>query len=303
MPYRRPRRRRRRLRKEFIMLVAVLAVSIVILLAALLKDEPDPTLSNPSQGNSQSSQDSGDPNTSENSSDDQTDYQPPVETTPEQWKISFMQEHNLTEDDYIEQMFEVYEYFPEVREFLLNYPLKKDSAPTSSSIAHYDRTNGVPLFIQWDEAWGYTPYGKGVCGISACGAVCLSMVSYYLSGNTEHTPHYMMKFAEDNHHVGSGGGTNWSLFSKGAKDLGYDVKEVPLDEGAIRKKLQAGIPIVVNVGPGDFTRNGHYMVLVDYVDGMIRINDPFSKINSEKLWSYEQIKGQIKNLWAISNKS
>ena len=299
MAVRRQRRRRRQLRKEFIMLVTVLVLCVVLLLVALLRKDPEPVASDSTKNSSQSTDESG------NSDVPDVPDVPvvPVETTPEQWKQSFMQEHNLTEEDYIEQMFEVYEYFPEVREFLLNYPLKKDSAPTSSDISGYDRSNGVPLFIQWDDAWGYTPYGKGVCGISGCGAVCLSMVSYYLSGNTEHTPHYMMKFAQDNKHVGAGGGTNWSLFSQGAKQLGYDVKEVPLDEGAIRKKLQAGIPIVVNVGPGDFTRNGHYMVLVDYVDGMIRINDPFSKINSEKLWSYEQIKGQIKNLWAISNKN
>jgi hypothetical protein len=50
---------------------------------------------------------------------------------------------------------------------------------------------------------------------------------------------------------------------------------------------------------GDFTTTGHYIVLVGAEDGMIRVNDPNSYINSEKLWSYEQIEGQIRNLWVI----
>ena len=34
-------------------------------------------------------------------------------------------------------------------------------------------------------------------------------------------------------------------------------------------------------------------------DGCFRVNDPNSYQNSEKLWSYEQIEGQIRNLWVI----
>ncbi len=223
----------------------------------------------------------------------------PPDTSPEGIKQAFFQEHGLTEADYLEGMFEVYEYFPEVRDFILNYPLKKDTV-NPVDISGYDRSQGVPLFYQWDEMWGYLPYGKSVCGLAGCGPTSLSMVAYYLTGNTEYTPVYMMEFAQNNGHTGKGGGTNWSLFNKGAVELGLKVEELPLYEGAIKKRLEAGIPIVVNVGPGDFTRNGHYMVLVGYENGMIRINDCFSKINSEKLWSYDQIEGQIKNLWAIS---
>ena len=59
--------------------------------------------------------------------------------------------------------------------------------------------------------------------------------------------------------------------------------------------------MVLSLGPGDFTENGHYVVCVGLEGDMIRVNDPFSRANSEKLWSYEQLEGQIRNLWAISN--
>ena len=56
------------------------------------------------------------------------------------------------------------------------------------------------------------------------------------------------------------------------------------------------------MGPGDFTSTGHFIVLTGYKDGKISVNDPNSHKNSEKLWSYEDIKDQIMNLWVIRNK-
>ena len=41
------------------------------------------------------------------------------------------------------------------------------------------------------------------------------------------------------------------------------------------------------------------MVLVGVEDGKFRVNDPNSVINSQKLWSYEELEGQIRNLWVI----
>ena len=50
---------------------------------------------------------------------------------------------------------------------------------------------------------------------------------------------------------------------------------------------------------GDFTTTGHYIVLRGVEDGQFQVNDPNSVVNSEKLWSYEQIEGQIRNLWVM----
>lgn len=224
----------------------------------------------------------------------------PVDTSPEGIFQSFLREHNLTKDDYTETMIEDYALYPEAREFILNYPLEKDKEHTPD-ISWADRSNGVPLFMQFDERWGYTEYGFTVGGISGCGPTCLSMVAYYLTGDTDYTPAYMMEFATEDGHVGQNGGTQWTLFSKGAKNLGFKVEELPLLENTLVKRLEQGIPVVISVGPGDFTQNGHYVVLVGYKDGKIKVNDPFSKANSEKEYTYAQLEPQIRNLWAISN--
>ena len=32
-------------------------------------------------------------------------------------------------------------------------------------------------------------------------------------------------------------------------------------------------------------------------DGKVKVNDPFSQKNSDKIWKYSKIKDQIKSLW------
>ena len=61
--------------------------------------------------------------------------------------------------------------------------------------------------------------------------------------------------------------------------------------------MEAGNPIICVMGPGDFTTTGHFIVMTDYVDGKIKINDPNSPIRSNKLWDCDLIKDQIRNLW------
>ena len=224
----------------------------------------------------------------------------PEDTSPEGIFQAFLKEHNLTTADYTETMIENYALYPECREFILNYPLEKDKEHVAD-ISWADRSKGVPLFLQFDARWGYTKYGFTVGGISGCAPTCLSMVAYYLTGDTKYTPAYMMEFSTKDGHVGQNGGTQWTLFSKGAKNLGFKVEELPLSETTLVKRLQKGIPVVLSVGPGDFTQNGHYIVLVGYKDGKIKVNDPFSKANSEKEYTYAQLEPQIRNLWAISN--
>ena len=64
--------------------------------------------------------------------------------------------------------------------------------------------------------------------------------------------------------------------------------------------LEAGHPVILAMGAGDFTTTGHYIVLTGLQDGLFRVNDPNSVANSQKLWSYEQIESQIRNIWEIS---
>ena len=107
-----------------------------------------------------------------------------------------------------------------------------------------------------------------------------------------------MNSHENNYYV-SGSGSSWTLISEGGKKLGFQVTELPLDENRMRKCAEADIPVILVVGPGDFTTSGHFLVVTGYENGKFRINDPNSRANSEKLWAYEALKGQIRNLWSV----
>lgn len=230
----------------------------------------------------------------------------PLDTSPEGILERFMLDNGLTEADYPEFIRNAYktnadfygEYF-EARDFYLNYPLKKDNT-YEIDISNVDRSNGVPLLLQWDERWGYTEYGVSNCGIGGCGPTSLSMVAYYLTGDAKYTPVYMMELAKEGHHVIPTGGTDWSLFGTGAVELGFKVEQLPNVEKSVARRLEAGIPVVVNVGPGTFTTSGHYMVLVGYEDGKFRINDPNSPEYSSRLWAWDEFQSQVRNFWAIS---
>ena len=294
---RRRRRRRRRLRPQFIFTVCFLLAILIGLIALCIgmgnrQSRPIPT--EPPQVTTQPTEPPTDPPT-----DPPTEPEP---TTPMQALEAFAAEHDLTLVDYPEKLLELYDRNPEAREYVMNYPLEygKDHAIDISGYADYE---GVPLFIQWDKQWGYRDYIGSVGGLSACGPTCLSMVTYYFTRDPEMTPAYMMEFAEKNGYGLKGSGTQWSLFSQGAEKLGLDMKELTSEqitsEKQIARVLESGRIIVMNVKPGIFTTVGHYMLVVGYEDGKFKINDPNSRINSEKLWEFDEFDQDIRMMWSL----
>lgn len=209
---------------------------------------------------------------------------------------AFAKKNGMSLDEWPEELIELLEKNPETEEFVLYYPFKKNNE-YDINIEKYKDCKEVPLFLQWDEQWGYTKYGDTIMGLSGCGPTCLSMVCVYLLNDISYNPRYVADFSEKQGYCVPGSGSAWTLISEGGKKLGLDVIEISLDEKRIYQNLEAGNPIICIMGPGDFTTTGHFIVMTDYMDGKIKINDPNSKANSERLWDLEDIKKQIKNLW------
>ena len=115
----------------------------------------------------------------------------------------------------------------------------------------------MPLFIQWDERWGYDYYGKGMIGVNGCGPTSLSMVAVYLTGDTDLDPRKVAEFSEDNGFYVPDNGSAWTLMSQGAAMLGLESRELPLEESIVAEELDKGHPIICIMGPGDFTASGH----------------------------------------------
>lgn len=208
----------------------------------------------------------------------------------------FAKAHNLSLQEWPSELIELGIANPEAEEFVLNYPLKSDHHFTID-LDGLQEADEVPLLFQWDERWGYSEYSGTVMGISGCGPTCLSMVCIYLLNDPNYHPQYIAKFSEDHGYSVDGKGSSWTLISEGGAKLGLDVTEIPLDENRIIKNLKVNNPIICVMGPGDFTTTGHFVVMTGYENGKIKVNDPNSRERSEKLWEYDQIQDQIRNLW------
>ena len=213
--------------------------------------------------------------------------------------LRYAEANGLTYEDYPESLIALLERNPETEKFVLEYPTASKQS-LAVDLSEYETCKTVPLFLQWDQRWGYMPYGSDVAGLTACGPVCLSMAAYYLTKDPAYSPDNMIRFASENGYYVSGSGSSWTLISEGAVTLGFTVTEIPLDENRIRKELEAGNPIICAMGPGDFTSSGHFIVITGTQDGFLKINDPNSKTNSQYLWQYAVIKDQIRNLWSIA---
>lgn len=209
-------------------------------------------------------------------------------------------------DLYPDEMIEMYEKYPETLPFIRGYPEAKKSGKTKRNrvedrkidITGECHKGKIPLLIQWDQRWGYRPYGDSMIGISGCGPTCLSMVVVGLTGDTRQNPARVAAFSEENGFVISGVGTDWRLFSSGAQQLGLRVRRLQLQENELRRELMAGHPVICSMKPGNFTYTGHFIVLVGMNDkGGVSVNDPNSPKNSARTWPVKKVLGQIKAAW------
>lgn len=187
---------------------------------------------------------------------------------------------------------------PEALDFVLDYPQKKD-APAAKEVGAVTRGE-FPALLQWDEGWGYQTYGDGLLALTGCGPTVLSMVVCGLTGDNQVTPWEVAQYADQAGWYVKGAGSSWDLMREGCLHYGLEAEELPLDRRRLVRALEAGRPVICSVGPGDFTTSGHFILLTGVEDGQFRLNDPNRPSNSGKLWDFDTLAPQIRNLWAYS---
>lgn len=222
------------------------------------------------------------------------------EGTPEAVIKEYADSHKISYSEYPEEIVNMFVRNEETKDFVLSYP-KEHNKKHSVNMKEFENCETVPLFMQWDKRWGYIEYSGNVAGLTGCGPVCLSMAAYYLTKDSNMSPDKIIKFATENGYASIGNGSLWTLISEGGEKLGLEVTELPLDKNRIVKALQAGNPVILVMGPGHFTTTGHFIVLTGYEDGKFSVNDPNSYKNSDRSWTYEEIKSEIKNIWVLKN--
>ncbi len=184
----------------------------------------------------------------------------------------------------------------ETVDFVEHFAENKNTAP-ARTVADDLKKGEIPQYLQWDERWGHASYGTGFIASCGCGPTAMSMVIAGLTGDATVTPVKVARYSEKNGYIDENNNTYWELMSKGGEHWGVKSFGGDTSEDFIAKELKAGHPIICSVGPGDFTKKGHFIVLTKYKNGKVKVNDPFSQKNSDKLWKYSKIKDQIKSLW------
>lgn len=223
---------------------------------------------------------------------------PPVEETiPETTGVDLVVESRAVEIP--QALLELERRNPETADFVSHYP---GSTSWEDIDITGDYTPGeIPHFFQWDERWGYLPYGgdgvEDMIGLSGCGPTSLSMVVVGLTGDTDANPAAVARYAAQAGYVTSDSGTQWGLMSEGCEHFGLTAHEVPLWESTMIEELEDS-PIICAVGPGDFTDVGHFLVLTDYENGAFHLLDPNSQENSNRTWTYQELSPQIRAMWA-----
>ena len=187
---------------------------------------------------------------------------------------------------------------PEMTDVAYGY-LHSDGSVTGG-FTEDEQPEDYPLFLQWDIRWGYMPYGeRGVVGSSGCGPACLSMAVFYLTGNRECTPDTIAQYSLDKGHYIHGVGTAWALLDNYPTEYGLKVTHPYISEETIKADLDKGNILICSVRPGDFTSEGHFIVIYGYDENGFKVNDPKCVYRSRLTWTYEQIKDDIKRIWSV----
>lgn len=213
---------------------------------------------------------------------------------------------DLVKEGYPESLIALLERNPETKDFVLNYHKHRERNLEKNKELEIDLTEEVaegriPLFLQWDERWGYETYGSDFLAVTGCGPTCLAMVRCGLGGDTEWNPLKVANMAEEQGYYVEGSGSSWDLMTVGAAQLGLVANTVVFDAAHIITELENGRPIICIMRPGDFTATGHFIVLTGVdEEGRVTVCDPNSKINSEKSWDVDDLIPQIKNLWSYT---
>lgn len=176
--------------------------------------------------------------------------------------------------------------------FVRGYPESYPAESGQSGLPAWEG-EGVPLYYQYDERWGYVEYGGKGFALTGCGPTCLAMVYQHITGQNDMSPYDMGVFASNNGYVTESDGTYTSFFLEGSTSLGLYPHDLPISADSITWALQNNGVIIANMREGDFTEGGHYIVLAGLDgEGKLIVNDPYSSINSAKTWDLDTVMSQ-----------
>lgn len=161
--------------------------------------------------------------------------------------------------------------------------------------------SAVPLYLQYDANWGNKTYGDGTIKRNGCCPTCLAMVFSYFSGK-EIYPDEIAAWAGRRYYL-AGAGTSWEIFSPAARNWNVNCSNIGKNQTEMIQALSEGKVIIASMGPGTFTKGGHFIVLSGITEeGKLKVNDPNDnnvKRHAERAFEISLILRESKNMWVF----
>ena len=186
---------------------------------------------------------------------------------------------------------------PFVAGFRASYPGAKAGGLTESDLAG---DGEIPLFMQWDTRWGYMEYIGGPMGTKGCCPTCLSMLYAGFSGRCDMSPYIVSRLATESGLCGAEDGTYGEFVGYFAQRVGLEYAEV-VDFDAACACLNDDWALVCNLGTGEFTDVGHYVIVTGWADddGGVHVNDPYNSTVDAQTWPLATIYFECNSVYAL----
>lgn len=168
--------------------------------------------------------------------------------------------------------------------------------------ASYDGNSlSIPLYLQYSQPWAAVSYGNGTIKNNGCAPTCLAMLMSYFK-HTQILPSDIVAFTGNSYYV-NGLGSSWGIFSAVASHYGVNCTNIGKNSGTLVSTLSAGHPVIASMGPGTFTKGGHFIILTGITsDGKITVNDPNDSAKKNHIgtqFELSLILREAKNFWSF----
>lgn len=152
----------------------------------------------------------------------------------------------------------------------------------------------LPYFNQADPAWADCPFGIDPVGTHGCGPTALAMAVSALTGTLE-DPAELAAWAAEAGYAAPHSGSYLTIVEGAAAHYGLNcASPAALTPEAITEALWDGGLLVALMGPGHFTRGGHFILLHGItLTGEILVADPYSRENSLMTWDADLLCSEL----------
>lgn len=163
-------------------------------------------------------------------------------------------------------------------------------------------------FNQSDETWAQQPYGSDTIGGYGCGPTVMAMAVASMT-ETETDPALMAAWAVHHGYWARHSGSAHAIVPGAAQSFGIQSESFPhRTPEQLQEALTSGKVLVALMGPGHFTRSGHFILLRGItLGGDILVADPNSLQRSLTVWDAQLILDELSRsnssggpLWALS---